>query len=428
MKKIIILIILFLSFLTCLSFAKDQSHIDVITVEGIINPVTADFITSSIKRASTDKAECLIIQLDTPGGLVDSTRLIIKGMMASEVPIVVFVSPSGARAASAGVFITLGSHIAVMAPSTNIGAAHPVTIDGGGEKDSVMGKKIENDLAAYIKTIANKTGRNAEWAEKAVRESVSITEQRAIEEKIIDFIAKDMDDLIAKLDNRKVITAAGEKVIKTKKTEIVHIDMTTTQEFFKVITDPNIAYLLMMIGMVGIFFELKSPGLIFPGIVGFISLILAFYALQTLPINYAGLFLVLFGILLFVTELYVTSYGLLTTGGIISLVLGSMMLIDTPYPFLRVSLNVILPVALSIAAIFFFLVGAIIRAHSQKTTTGKEGLIGTIGVAETDIKKTGRIMVHGELWNAVSDEDINEKEKVKVVGINGLLLKVEKVK
>src|SRR3990172_1131787 len=185
MKKIIILIILFLSFLTCLSFAKDQSHIDVITVEGIINPVTADFITSSIKRASTDKAECLIIQLDTPGGLVDSTRLIIKGMMASEVPIVVFVSPSGARAASAGVFITLGSHVAVMAPSTNIGAAHPVTIDGGGDKDSVMGEKIENDLAAYIRTIANKTGRNAEWAEKAVRESVSITEQKAVEEKII---------------------------------------------------------------------------------------------------------------------------------------------------------------------------------------------------------------------------------------------------
>lgn len=428
MKRTILLIISILLLLSSECLFAGESHIDVIAVEGVINPVTADFITSSIERASTDKAECLIIQLDTPGGLVDSTRLIIKGMMASEVPIVVFVSPSGARAASAGVFITLGSHVAVMAPSTNIGAAHPVTIDGGGDKDSVMGKKIENDLAAYIKTIANKSGRNTEWAEKAVRESVSITEQKALEEKIIDFIAKDMDDLITKLDKRKVITAAGERVINAKNARIDHIEMTTPQKFFKVITDPNIAYLLMMIGMVGIFFELKSPGLIFPGIVGFISLILAFYALQTLPINYAGLFLILFGILLFITELYVPSYGLLTTGGIISLVLGSMMLIDTPYPFLRVSLNVILPVALSIAAIFFFLVGAIIRAHSQKTTTGKEGLIGAIGSAETEIKKTGKIMVHGELWNAVSDEDINEKEKVKVVALNGLLLKVEKLK
>ncbi|OGL48865.1 MAG: serine protease [Candidatus Schekmanbacteria bacterium RIFCSPHIGHO2_02_FULL_38_11] len=428
MKKTIILIIVFLLLLTFSVLEADQPQIDVITVDGVINPVTADFITASIERATGDKAECLIIRLDTPGGLVDSTRLIIKGIMASKIPIVVFVSPSGARAASAGVFITLGSHVAVMAPSTNIGAAHPVTIDGGGDKDSVMGEKIENDLAAYIRTIANKTGRNAEWAEKAVRESVSITEQKALEEKIIDFIAKDMDDLIAKLDKRKIITAAGEKVIKAKNARVNHIEMTTPQKFFKVITDPNIAYLLMMIGMAGIFFELKSPGLIFPGIVGVISLILAFYALQTLPINYAGLFLILFAVLLFITELYVPSYGLLTTGGIISLVLGSMMLIDTPYPFLKVSLNVILPAALSIAAIFFFLVGAIVRAHSKKTTTGKEGLIGTTGSAETDIKKTGTVMVHGELWNAVSDEEINEKEKVKITGINGLLLKVEKLK
>src|SRR3989338_4064923 len=428
MKKTIILIIVFLLLLTFSVLEADQPQIDVITVDGVINPVTADFITASIERATGDKAECLIIRLDTPGGLVDSTRLIIKGIMASKIPIVVFVSPSGARAASAGVFITLASHVAAMAPGTNIGAAHPVTIDGGGEKDSVMGKKIENDLAAYIRTIANKTGRNAEWAEKAVRESVSITEQKALEEKIIDFIAKDMDDLIAKLDKRKIITAAGEKVIKAKNARVNHIEMTTPQKFFKVITDPNIAYLLMMIGMAGIFFELKSPGLIFPGIVGVISLILAFYALQTLPINYTGLFLILFAVLLFITELYVPSYGLLTTGGIISLVLGSMMLIDTPYPFLKVSLNVILPAALSIASIFFFLVGAIVKAHSKKTTTGKEGLIGTTGSAETDIKKTGTVMVHGELWNAVSDEEINEKEKVKITGINGLLLKVEKLK
>jgi len=427
MKKLIISIIFFAFLLNFISFA-DQPHINSITVDGVINPVTADFITSSIEKSYQDKAQCLIIQLDTPGGLVDSTRSIIKSMMASEIPIVVFVSPSGARAASAGVFITLASHVAVMAPSTNIGAAHPVTLNGGGDKDSVMGKKIENDLAAYIKTIATRTGRNAEWAEKAVRESVSITEQKALEEKIIDFVAKDLDDLLEKLDRRKVRTVAGEKQIKTKGVKLNRLEMTARQRFFKVITDPNIAYLLMMIGMVGIFFELKSPGLIFPGIVGVISLILAFYAFQTLPINYAGLFLILFAILLFVTELYVPSYGLLTTGGIISLVLGSMMLIDTPYPFLKVSLNVILPVALSIASIFFFLVGAIVRAHVKKTTTGKEGLIGSIGSAETDIKKTGKVLVHGELWNAVSNEEIDAGQSIKVIGVDGLLLKVEKLK
>ena len=427
MKKTIFLIIFLLFFLSSLSFAN-PAQVDIITVEGVINPVTSEFITNSIDQANKDKAECLVIQLDTPGGLVDSTRSIIKSMMASDVPIVVYVSPSGARAASAGVFITLASHVAAMAPGTNIGAAHPVTIEGGAEKDSVMGKKIENDLAAYIKTIANKTGRNVEWAEKAVRESVSITEQKAIEEKIIDFIAKDLDDLFAKLNGKKVATATGEKHIRTKGAKLNRIEMPPAQRFFKVITDPNIAYLLMMIGMVGIFFELKSPGLMFPGIVGVICLILAFYALQTLPINYAGLFLILFAILLFLTELYVPSYGLLTTGGIISLVLGSMMLVDTPYPFLRISLNVILPVALSIAAIFFFLVGAIVKAHAKKTTTGKEGLIGLIGYAETDIKKSGKVLVHGELWNAVSNEDIDAKEKIKVVGMDGFLLKVEKLK
>jgi len=405
------------------------STVDVIKIDGIINPVAADFIGQAIKQASNDSAECLVIELDTPGGLVESTRLIIKDMLASDVPVVVYVTPSGARAASAGTFITIASHIAAMTPGTHIGAAHPVTLQGGDDEKSTMFKKLENDMAAYIKSMATQRGRNAEWAEKAVRESVSITAEEALKNNIIDLICKGTKELLEKINGRKVIIKENEKTLNTAGASINRIEMSFQQKFFNIISDPNIAYILFLVGLVGIYFELQSPGLIFPGIAGVISLILAFFGMQTLPINYAGLALIIFGIFLFIIELYVPSYGLLTTGGVISFVLGSMMLIDTPYPFLRISLGVIIPVALAIAAIFFFVVGAVIRAHRAPVKTGYEGLIGEHGTADTDILEHGKISVHGEIWDAESDEQIKKGDEIEVTGSAGserMVLKVRK--
>lgn len=421
-------LILFLCFAVVSPQIIEAGTVDIITIDGIINPVAADFITQSIKEAISDGAECLIIELDTPGGLVESTRIIIKEMLASDIPVVVYVMPSGARAASAGTFITIASHIAAMTPGTHIGAAHPVTVQGQEDEESTMFKKIENDMVAYIKGLAEQKNRNVEWAEKAVRESVSITAEEALEKNIIDIICSNTNELIDKIDGRTVKLKNSEVTLKTSNAEIKRMKMNLRQEFFNVISNPNIAYLLMTIGMLGLFFELKSPGLVFPGVVGVISLILAFFGLQTLPINYAGLALIVFGIFLFIIELYVASYGLLTTGGIISFVLGSMMLIDTPYPFLKISLSIILPVAFSFAAIFVLLLGAVIRAHSSKVKTGFEGMIGEKAVAETDISDSGKIFIHGELWNAVSDEPVKKGGAVKIVGRDSMVFKVEKIK
>ncbi len=418
--------ILFLSLFP--PYHSQAQTVDIITIDGIINPVAADFITQSIDEAEAYGATCLVIELDTPGGLVESTRIIIKKMLASKVPVIVYVTPSGARAASAGTFITIAGHIGAMTPGTHIGAAHPVTIQGDQDEESTMFKKIENDMAAYIRGIAEQKGKNAEWAEKAVRESVSITAEEALEKNIIDIICKDTNDLLEKIDGRSVNINGKKITLKTSGTQVKRMEMNFRQEFFNVISNPNIAYLLMSIGMLGLFFELKSPGLIFPGVVGVISLILAFFGLQTLPINYAGLALIVFGIFLFIIELYAASYGLLTTGGIISFVLGSMMLIDTPYPFLKVSLSIIIPVALSFAALFVFLLGAVIRAHSSRIKTGFEGMIGEKGVADTDIAESGKIFIHGEIWNAKSDEPVKKGDEVKIAGRNGMVFKVEKIK
>ncbi|RMF93743.1 MAG: nodulation protein NfeD [Candidatus Schekmanbacteria bacterium] len=422
----ILLVLVICLFIVSISDSQAE-QVDIITIDGIINPVSADFIVQSINRAEKDGSECLIMELDTPGGLVESTRIIVKKMLAADVPVIVFVTPSGARAASAGTFITIASHIAAMAPGTHIGAAHPVTIQGEQDEKSTMFKKIENDMAAYIKGIAKEKNRNVEWAEKAVRESVSITADEALKKNIIDLICRDLNDLLEKINGKKVKVKDREVTLKTAGAEINRIEMNYRQKFFDVISNPNIAYLLMTIGMLGLFFELKSPGLIFPGVVGVISLILAFYGLQTLPINYAGLALIVFGIFLFVLELYVASYGLLTTGGIISFILGSMMLIDTPYPFLQVSLKIIIPVAMSFAAVFVFLLGAVIKAHRAKVKTGFEGMIGNNAVAETDILKEGKIYIHGELWNAKSDEKIAKGETVKIIGREGMVFKVRKI-
>jgi membrane-bound serine protease (ClpP class) len=382
----------------------------------------AEFISKSIDEAVKDKDELLVIKLDTPGGLDTSMRSIVKKIISSEVPVVVYVAPSGARAASAGVFITLAAHVAAMSESTNIGAAHPVGV--GGKMDETMAEKAVNDMAAYVKSLAEKRNRNAEWAEKAVRESVSITEDEALKLKVIDLIAKDLNALLEAMDQKTVETAAGMHTIKTKGVSIRYKEMGFRHKILDIISNPNVAYLLMLLGFYGIFFELTSPGAIFPGVLGVLSLILALYSFQTLPVNYAGLLLIILAIVLFILEVKVISFGLLTIGGIISLTLGSLMLFDSPFPFLRTSLSVVIPSVLMITALFVISVTLVVKAQRRKPVTGSEGLIGSTGVAKTDIHLDGTVFLHGEIWLARSDEPISAGEEVVVVKVEDLRLKV----
>jgi len=397
-----------------------------ITVKGIINPVASEYIGGAIRQASDMKAEALIIRLDTPGGLDSSMREIIKGIEASPVPVVAYVAPSGARAASAGVFITIAAHIAAMAPGTNIGAAHPVQI--GGNMDKVMSEKVTNDAAAFIRTLALQRGRNAVWAEEAVRKSVSITETEALKLGVIDLIAKDLTTLLSELDGRKVTTAAGEHVLKTAGARVVEREMSLRNKILDLISNPDVAYILMLLGFYGLFFELTNPGAIFPGVMGGICLILGFYALQTLPVNYAGLLLIIMGLVLFVLEVKIISHGLLTIGGIIALVFGSLMLFESPLPFFNLSLAVIVPVVMITTLLFVFTAGLAYKAFRKKPLTGTEGLIGLEGTASTDISSEGGVVrIHGELWSGWSDAPIPKGSGVVVEAVQGLKLKVTRL-
>ncbi|MCK5504446.1 MAG: nodulation protein NfeD [Thermodesulfovibrionia bacterium] len=403
---------------------SQTSHADitVINAEGVVNPVMSEFILKNIDIAEEENAEVLVIKLDTPGGLDTSMRSIVKGIISSEVPVVVYVSPSGARAASAGVFITLSAHVAAMAPGTNIGAAHPVGV--GGKMDKTMAEKVVNDAAAYIRSLAEKRGRNAEWAEKAVRESVSVTQDEALKLKVIDIVAPDLKALLKAIDQRVVKTSIAEHTINTAGVNIRHKEMSFRQKVLDIISNPNVAYMLMLIGFYGIFFELTNPGSIFPGVVGAISLILAFYSFQTLPVNYAGLLLILLAIVLFILEIKITSYGLLTIGGLISMIIGSIMLFDSPLPFFKISLKVILPSAFLTTLFFGLTILLVIKAHRRKPVTGSEGLIGLEGEARTDIHMNGKVYVHGELWKAWSDLSIKTGERIIVEQVDNLKLKV----
>ena len=407
--------------------AAQKKQVDVIKINDAITPATAAFISKSIEQASKNRAECLVIQLDTPGGLDLSMRDIIKDIMNADIPVVVYVAPSGARAASAGVFITLAADIAAMAPGTNIGAAHPVAI-GGGKMDRKMTEKVVNDAVAYIQSIAERKGRNVKWAAQAVLENLSITETEALKKKIIDLVAKDLDDLLEKIDGKIVEKPRGKIKLATKGSKTNVVEMGFRERFLAVLSNPNIAYILMMIGLVGLYFELSNPGAIFPGVIGGISLILAFFAFRMLPINYAGVMLILLGVILFIAEIKVASYGLLTVGGLVSLALGSIMLFESPIPALRASLSVIIPTILVTAGFFLFAVTLALRAQMAKPATGSEGLIGEIGIARIRLDPEGKVFVHGELWNAYSDAAIEEGEKIRVLKTDGLKLKVEKLK
>jgi membrane-bound serine protease (ClpP class) len=395
----------------------------VATYEGVINPVAAEYINHVLTEAQEGTATAVVIRLDTPGGLDTSMRLIIKDITSSPVPVIVYVAPSGGRAASAGVFILYAAHIAAMAPSTNVGAAHPVAM-GGGEMDAVMKEKVENDAAAYIKSIAEKRGRNIKWAEEAVRKSVSVTEKEALGLKVIDLIADDVPSLLAAVDGRQVITGAGKIVLHTKGALLKDLPMGWRLEALKALSDPNIAFILMTLGTIGLLAELYNPGAILPGIVGAISLILAFYSLQTLPVNYAGVLLIILGIVLFILEIKVMSYGLLSLGGLASLIFGALLLVKTDAPFLRVSLSFIVPTAVLVGTVLMTLTWIAVKTKRRRAVTGAEAMVGTIALAQTDVAPKGRVFVHGEIWEAVSDEPIREGEEAKIKGVSGLTLKV----
>ena len=399
------------------------SHVVVATYEGVINPVAAEYLHDALAVAEAGHAQALIVKLDTPGGLDTSMRMIIKDMTNAALPVVVYVSPSGGRAASAGVFITMAAHVAAMAPGTNIGAAHPVAM-GGGEMDKTMKEKVENDSVAYIKSIAEQRGRNVKWAEDAVRKSVSVTEKEALDLKIIDVTVEDIPALLAKLDGRKVTLASGSVTLETKGVEARAFPMGWRLEALKALSDPNIAMLLMTIGTIGILAELYNPGAILPGVVGAISLILAFYSLQSLPINYAGVLLIVLGVVFFVLEIQVTSYGLLTLGGIAAMTLGGLLLVKSDAPFMQVSLWFLLPTVLTVGGIFFGMAWMAARTFRQAPVTGVEGMVGAIALARSDVAPRGQVFVQGELWEAVSESPIRKGEEAEVKSVNGLTLTV----
>jgi membrane-bound serine protease (ClpP class) len=425
-----------LAFLTGLSCArtdvtetKGAAVVYKLVVDGVVSPVMAEFIVGSIDNAEEAGAVLVVIELNTPGGLDPSMREIIQKILASKVPIAVYVSPPGGRAASAGTFIAMAAHIAAMAPNTSIGAAHPVTIGMSGEgADEDMTAKITNDAVSYIRSLARTRGRNEDWAERAVRKSASLNAEDALSEGVIEYVADDIDDLLSQANGAEI--KVGDRTVKLRLDDYVieEIRPGLRQEFLAVITNPNIAYILLILGFYGLIFELSNPGAILPGIAGGICIILALYGLATLPVNYAGIALILFALILFIAEVKVASHGMLTIGGALSMLLGSIILIDTPVEYLRVSLSVIIPAVVTTILFFLLAVGLGIKAQRRKPTTGDRGMAESRGRAETPVGPGGgRVFVHGEYWSAYADEEIPQGAAIEVTETKGLVVKVKKV-
>jgi membrane-bound serine protease (ClpP class) len=400
-------------------------YVDLITVDGSINPAVDDFIRESIGRAKSGGARALIIQLDTPGGLLSSTRTIVKEMLGTPVPLMVYVAPSGAGAGSAGVFITMAANIAAMAPGTNIGAAHPVA-GGGQEVKGVMGEKIENFTAAFSESIAQRRGRNTEWAIQAVRKSVAITETEALKKNVIDIVARDVEDLLKQAHGRKVDIEGRKQELSLQNVRVVRHEMNLKQKVLNTIADPNIAYLLMMAGILGLYMEFSHPGTIFPGVAGAICLLLALAALQLLPINYTGLALMVFGVALLVGEAFFPSFGVLGVGGMISLAFGSLLLFDTPTSDFGVDRSIVFTAVATVGSFVLAVSYLVFRSQKAKPTLGIEGLIGKVGVVREKLAPRGNVFVHGELWQAEADDEIETGDKVEVVGIDRMVLKVRR--
>jgi membrane-bound serine protease (ClpP class) len=404
----------------------EKPTVDVATVDGAIQPITAEYIVRCIDRAERDHREALVIQLDTPGGLDTSMRQIIKRILVSEVPVLVYVAPAGSRAASAGTFIAYAAHVSAMAPGTAIGAATPVSMGGGG-MDSTMAHKVQNDAVSYIRSLAVQRGRNAEWAEKAVRQGGSLPETDAVKMHVVDFLARDLDELLAKADGRTVSVAGATRTLHTKDVERHLVPASLRQKLLGHVVDPNIAYILFILGFYGLIFELSNPGAILPGIIGGISILLALLAFQALPVNMTGVFLILFAMLLFLVEVKVHSHGLLSGGGVIALVLGSLLLLTGEPGTTRVSIPVILTVTLCTVLFFGFVVGAGYRALRRTPITGQEGMHGQRGVAVTELgARGGRVFVRGEYWNADAEERIEKGAPVVVDRVDGMRLRVHR--
>jgi membrane-bound serine protease (ClpP class) len=420
---------LFIFFLLSAPWLLGAQPVVSISIDGSINPAVAQFIHRSIVQAHSQKASCLLIHLNTPGGLLESTRSIVGDLLVSPLPVIVYVSPAGAHAGSAGVFVTLAADLAVMAPGTNIGAAHPVGLQGG-ETDTIMNSKVTNDAAAFIRTIAEKRKRNLDWAEEAVRQSVSITATEALQKNIIDLIATTDQELLSQVDGKLVALESGPFVLHTRGAEVQVLEMGFMEKMLNLISDPNIAYVMMMLGLFGLLFELFNPGSIFPGIVGFIALVLAFYSLHSLPVNYAGLALIIFGIALFLLELKIASHGMLAIGGAVSLLLGSLMLIRpvSGLDIFRISRTVIIGSVGLATCFFLFVIGKGLRAQGQKPVTGIEGLVGQTGVALDTLDPAGMVQVHGELWKALSVRGrVNQGQRISVKDIKDLTLYVDTI-
>ena len=392
-----------------------------VRITGAISPGNADYLDLAIRKANAEGAGCLIVLLDTPGGLAESMRKMVMAIYESRIPVVVYVAPSGARAASAGVMITMAADVAAMAPGTHIGAAHPVNA-GGKDLDKTMAEKVTNDMVAFVKSIAEKRERNIEWAEEAVRESVSVTETEALEKKILDLVARDLDDLLAQINGLEI---KGKGPVDIDPAERIWIAESMRTRILKALSDPNIAYILMMIGLAGLYFELSHPGVILPGVIGSIALILAFYSFQTLPVNIAGVLLILLALIFFIMEMKIASYGLLSVAGIISLLLGSVMLFDRAGGRIGISWTVMVPTISLVGGFFVVVAGLVFRSRTRRPMTGESGLIGETGVVKTPLTPTGRIQVHGELWFARCQTPLASGQRVRVTAVDGLTLEVE---
>jgi len=430
MRLSLLMVLLIITSISIIEAQAATPTIAVLQAEGVINPVLSDYIKRGIDRAEEDRAVACIIQLDTPGGLDTSMRDIVKDIVNARVPVVVYVSPSGARAASAGVFITMAGHIAAMAPNTAIGAASPVAIGPEGEAamSETMQEKVVNDAAAYIRSIAEAQGRNMEWAEKAVREAVSATEREALELNVIDMVAPDLDALISQLDGREVTMLGGIAVtLNTQGATINYIEMSLIEDFLYAISHPNIAFILLSLAMLGIMAEIFNPGLIFPGVVGAISLLLAFFSLGMLPVNWAGILLIVLAFGLFIAELFTPTFGLFTAGGVTSLVIGSLILFKGGGPLFSIDWQLIAIVSILIAVFFLFVLTRVLRAHRRQAATGREELIGKTAIAKVALEPEGTVLFKGERWTAVSEKGrVKPGEEVIIRGIDGLILRVIK--
>jgi membrane-bound serine protease (ClpP class) len=407
---------------------RAAERVDTITIDGAIGPATAGYILRAVDQAAADSAQCLVIRLDTPGGLLDSTKTIVQKLLSSPVPVVVFVGPPGAVAGSAGCFITLAADIAAMAPGTTIGAAHPVSVGGnpaGGSEekpDETMKQKLENYSVSFIENIASQRHRNVEWAKSSVRDSEAITSEKAFELKVIDLIAKDVPDLLKQIDGREI----RGQLLKTAGASVVEIPMSPGEKLFQALWSPEVLFILMLMVIYGIMGELSSPGAILPGVVGAIALVLVLYLSARLPVNIAGLAFIGLAIALFIVDIYAPTHGVLTTGGVVSFFFGALMLFDRADPAFRLSLSLIIPATVVTALFFIFIVGAGLRAQRLPVRVGKETMLGRVVPALNAIDaRSGRVFVEGEYWSAVSDTPVAKGQPVEIVSLTGLTLKVK---